>query len=536
MPRAKTHFIVFRADASIKIGSGHVMRCLTLADALAAEGCVCHFLCRDLPGNMMARIAGRGYGVTALPAPTPDEERSLKSAGPASPDASWTDVPLKDEIAQSREAITRLTPDRVIVDHYALDARWETEAVPRGIPVMAIDDLADRTHVCDILLDQNLGRSEADYDGLVPGSALRLIGPKFALLRPEFAAARPVSLARREEPHLHHVMISMGGMDADDTTSQLLDALTVMAKGAGLPEGLELSVVMGNMAPHLKSVQARAASMPCPCNVEVNVEDMAALMSSVDLAIGAAGSTSWERCCLGLPSLLLVLADNQRPNADALVNSGAAILLGDSRQEDWSMILQGHLQRDATHNRLREMSLAAAKLADGGGAARVLAQIRLRWNQMRPADLNDIDLIWNWRYGNHAERFYRSPHVPDLGAHTSWMVKALSDPLRDLRIFCHAGQPAAHIRFDIAPQDPAVAEISICLSGDLRGQGIGQRALGMAIMDPPPGVRLLHAEVHRDNVASVRIFEKLGFRQVAADGDFYRMKLRLNISRNQTAI
>lgn len=529
MLRAKTPLTVFRVDASIKIGSGHVMRCLTLADALAAEGNLCHFLCRDLPGHMMARISGRGHEVTALPAPTSDNNRSSKSVGLSPPHASWLDVPLEDEIAQSGVAMTHLSPDRVIVDHYALDARWETEAVPRASPIMVIDDLADRTHVCDILLDHNLWRSGSDYDGLVPETSLRLIGPKFALLRPEFAAIRPASLARRKEPHLHHVMISMGGMDPDDSTGKLLDALMAVAKRAGLPEGLRLSVVMGNMAPHLNSVRALANAMPCPCDVLVDVEDMATLMSRTDLAIGAAGSTSWERCCLGLPTLVLVLADNQRFNADALSNSGAVVLFGGGTPKDWSSILQKHLQINVTPTRLSEMSVAASRLVDGGGVARTLDQIRLRWDQMRPAELEDINLIWKWRYVNHSERFYRMSHVPNLDSHTEWMVEALSDPLRDLRMFCHAGQPVAHVRFDIMPQDPSTAEISICLSGDLRGQGIGQRALGMAIINPPSGVRLLHSEIHRDNVASVRIFKKLGFRRVGTEGDFLQMTFRVEM-------
>lgn len=503
------------------------MRCLALADALAADGAVCHFLCRDLPGHMMERIAGRGHLVTALPTPIPDKGMPLERVGPAQPYASWTGVPLEDEIAQSHEALAQLIPDWVIVDHYALDARWETEAVPRGTPVMAIDDLADRSHACDILLDQNQGRSDSDYDGLVPETALRLIGPKFALLRPEFAIARPVSLARRNEPHLHHVMISMGGMDADDITGQLLDGLMATAQDGGLPEGLRLSVVMGGMAPHLNSVLARAATLPCPCDIRVDVEDMAALMSSSDLAIGAAGSTSWERCCLGLPTLQLVLADNQRSGAEALAKSGAAVLIGDGLPKDWSTVLQEHLRINATPTRLREMSQAAARLVDGEGVARAMAQIRLHRDKMRPADLDDIHLIWKWRYSNQAERFYRRSHLPDLEAHTAWIVNALSDPLRDLWVFCHAGQPVAHIRFDISPVDSTLAEISICLAGDMRGQGIGQRALGMAIMNPPQGVRLLHAEVHRDNVASVRIFKKLGFCQVGTDGDFLRMMFRV---------
>lgn len=514
--------IAFRVDASISIGSGHVMRCLTLADALTAEGGRCHFLCRNLPGHMMDLITRCGHAVTALPAPTTDQvEKRL--AAPIPPHASWLGVPLEDEILQSCEILNGLTPDRVVVDHYALDARWEAQAVPRGTPVMVIDDLADRTHLCDILLDQNLGREPADYDELVPLPCKRLIGPHFALLRPEFSILRDNAVARRKNARLQNVLITLGGIDKDNMTCTVLEAISDIH----LPADLSITVVMGNDSPWLETVCNQARKMLPATRVLSGVSNMAKLMACADLCIGAAGSTSWERCAMGLPTLLLVLAENQWPTATALAEAGAAVLLGDVLVEEQRIILEEYLRSDAACIQLRNMSLAAADLVDGSGTGRNLAQILSHQDHLRPADRSDVEPIWEWRYSDHAERFYRTLEVPTLEAHTAWMERALSDPLRDLLIYCHAGEPVAHIRFDIDAENPGVAEIGICLSHAVRGQGIGQRALSLAIASPPPGVQRLNAEVHRDNVASARIFEKLGFCQVETDGEFLQMTLQV---------
>ena len=192
-----------------------------------------------------------------------------------------------------RAPLSRDVPDWLVMDHYALDARWMRAACPAGTRRMVIDDLADRPHDCDLLLDQNLGHIASDYDGLVPDSCTRLMGPRYALLRPEFAERRAAALAARADRGLQTLMISMGGIDAPDATSTVLGAL----RDAPLPLGLRISVIMGARAPALETVRALAQSMPRPTEVAVDVDDMAARMAAADLAIGAGGGTTWERCC-----------------------------------------------------------------------------------------------------------------------------------------------------------------------------------------------------------------------------------------------
>ncbi|KTG16106.1 MULTISPECIES: UDP-2,4-diacetamido-2,4,6-trideoxy-beta-L-altropyranose hydrolase [unclassified Guyparkeria] len=357
--------IVFRTDASLQIGTGHVMRCLTLADALRGQGRECHFICREHPGHLVDAIRERGFPVHVLP--VSEEQGGQSAAGPAH--APWLGASWETDARQTAEVLQGLHPSWVVVDHYALDARWEATVRPQGTGLMVLDDLADRSHQADVLLDQNLGRQAGDYGGLVPEDCRLLIGPRHALLRPEFAQLREDSLRRRRRsPRLKRLLVSMGGMDKDNVTGKVLDAL----RAAPLPSDLQIDVVMGGNAPWLRQVQDQAAAMPRPTRVMVDIPDMAQRMAEADFAIGAAGSTSWERCCLGLPAVMVVLAENQRGIAAALAVADACICLDDAdglaelpeRWNEWT--------RPGT---LRAMSRASASITDGQGAARVCQQL-----------------------------------------------------------------------------------------------------------------------------------------------------------------
>lgn len=312
--------LVFRADASLEMGTGHVMRCLTLAQALRQRGAHCRFICRMLPGNLIDFIRGRGFEVHALPV---EQQAHENGEPPLLGHAAWLGTDWKTDADVTRDALGARVVDWLIVDHYALDARWERQLRPACRRLMVIDDLADRSHDCDVLLDQNLGRDAEDYAALVPQHCTCLAGPHYALLRPEFAELREYSLRRREAPVLKQILISMGGVDKDNATSKVLEAL----RDVSLPQGCRIMVIMGAQAPWLEQVRALAASLSCPTEVRVNIDDMAQVMADSDLAIGAAGSTSWERCCLGLPAIVLVLAENQIESSKALQVDGLAVVV-----------------------------------------------------------------------------------------------------------------------------------------------------------------------------------------------------------------
>ena len=361
--------VAFRTDASLEIGTGHVMRCLTLADALAARGADCQFICRTHQGNLIEFIRSKGYVTHALPAApivapaTPDSNTSAADLA----HSHWLGTTQAQDAAACAPILAAQRPDWMIVDHYALDARWERALAPHYRKLMVIDDLADRPHACDLLLDQTFGRDAVDYHPLVPADCRLLCGSQYALLRPEFAALRPYSLQRRARPSLRELLITMGGIDKDNATGQVLQAL----RACPLPADCRITVVMGATAPWLEEVRIQAQEMPWPTRSLVGVNDMAQLMADSDLAIGAAGATSWERCCLGLPTIMLVLAKNQLKVAQGLEQVGAAALVTSRPSAEYQLAsLLGTLA--STPQKLYAMSKSSAAIVDGKGSHSVI--------------------------------------------------------------------------------------------------------------------------------------------------------------------
>jgi UDP-2,4-diacetamido-2,4,6-trideoxy-beta-L-altropyranose hydrolase len=257
-------------------------------------------------------------------------------------------------------------PDWLVVDHYAIGANWESTVRPSVRRIMAIDDLAVRAHDCDLLLDQTYGRKSGDYEGLVPAACVQLLGPAYALLRPEFARAREIALRRRREGLARRILVTMGGVDLPNMTTRVLRALS----DAGLPEGWRVDVVLGPDAPSLNQVREESAVAEVPMTLHVGTTEMARLMASSDFAIGAAGSTVWERCCLGLPGILFVLAANQQKIAAELVAAGCG-LSGSFDGTTGAISLKESVAQMLKTDVLDVMSQRASEICDGMGTTRV---------------------------------------------------------------------------------------------------------------------------------------------------------------------
>lgn len=358
--------IAFRVDASLQMGSGHVMRCLTLANALREKGAECHFLFREHPGHMLSQIRAAGHTIHPLALmssveATPERQDILVHAG-------WLGASQSEDAQQSIDVLRELQPDWLVVDHYALDVCWHMALRPFTKRLMVIDDLADRSHDCDLLLDQTFGRDAADYHALVPTGCNVLCGSQFALLRPEFPLLRLSSLARRADlVAVKQVLITMGGVDQANATTQVLETLAGMEHSAAL----QITVVMGGRAPWLHTVRQQVLQSSLSVDVLVDSHDMAGLMARSDLAIGAAGSTAWERCSLGLPSIMVVLAENQLTVAAGLQEAGAAQVI--ACVEDIPGRLPALLAPLLNEpQRLNKMSAAAAQVTDGEGVQAVI--------------------------------------------------------------------------------------------------------------------------------------------------------------------
>lgn len=367
--KAKEYKIVFRCDASIQIGSGHVMRCLTLADELSRQGAECIFICRRHHGNLIEEIQKHGYKVYALPLENDLYIETNNKTVLAHTD--WLASTQYRDAELSLSIVKALQPDWLIVDHYSLDEIWEKGLQPYCKKLMVIDDLADRKHNCDVLLDQKFGRDPQDYAAYVNEDCELLCGSNYALLRPEFAEWRSHSLERRQHNKLASILINLGGVDKDNITTKILKGLQTKS----LPDHCSMNIVMGSTSPWIEAVKQQAAIMQWRTVVKVGVDNMAELMANSDLAIGAAGSTSWERCCLGLPTIMLVLADNQRDIANVLEDVGAALTFNINKLEAEPLALEQCIASAVP--KMRAMSRVASAIADGLGVTR-LSKVLLR--------------------------------------------------------------------------------------------------------------------------------------------------------------
>jgi UDP-2,4-diacetamido-2,4,6-trideoxy-beta-L-altropyranose hydrolase len=341
------------------------MRCLAVADRLRAQGGEATFVSRPLSHAYRELLATRKHSVLEIEGVADTDPRPSRSA---LSHAAW--LPWSEE--EDAERCTLLLADRhfdwLVVDHYALAADWERAMRRAAHRVMVIDDLADRDHYCDLLLDQNFGRMASHYEQRVSTFTRLLIGPLYALLRPEFAEQRAASLSRREAVKAPNLLISLGAVDKNNHTASVLRSLA----GVGLPHDTTIVVVLGAEAPHIASVQAEAARSPWKTEVHVNVKDMAELMSEATWAIGAAGTSAYERCCLGLPTLTLVIADNQQRGAHALSEAGCTIVVNPQAQFDES-ISQGISELISYGKRI---SRRCAAITDGDGVLRLINEMQ----------------------------------------------------------------------------------------------------------------------------------------------------------------
>lgn len=478
--------VLIRADASLAIGSGHVMRCLCLADVLRASGVRVRFASRNLPAHLAAHLAEHGHELLPLPA-----------AAPA------------DDATDAEQTITLAgASDLAVVDHYGLGRGWESR-MRRHAPLLVIDDLV-REHDCDWLLDQNFHPQAAQrYAGKLADGCVPLLGPRYALLRTEFLEAR--RHARPREGTVRRLLVFLGGMDADNATGKVLDAI----ERAGC-DSLMIDVVIGVSQPARAAIEAWCAARPdCRCHVQPG--NMAELFAAADLAIGAGGTATWERCALGLPTLALCLADNQRE----LLRQGSRhgfVYAPECIAADVESIAL-HLRALLGNEGLRhQLSRTGYELVDAGGAQRVVAAICKAGQagiRLRPANRDDAASLHDWRNHPVVRAVSRSAEKIEYAQHLRWLDAVLADPDRYLLIGQRDGQPVGVLRFDVE-QD--AAEVSIYLTPERIGRGEGAALLlaGEAwLRAERPAVRCLNAWVNTGNGASQRLFERCGYDQQA---------------------
>lgn len=339
--------ILIRTDASIDIGSGHLMRNLTLADQLRGDGAEVAFVCRNVAGGMLDLLYDRGYRSAKL---------SLAEAGKG----------LQQEDAKETSMVAgQLFPggvDWLVVDHYELDATWERMLRPYAHKLMVIDDLANRQHDCDLLLDQNYYRDhDRRYQGLVPEQCMTLLGPAYVLLRQEFTDAR--QRLRERDGTVQRILIFFGGSDPSNQTKKALEALKLL----GRPD-IRVDVVVGSANPNRIAIQTFCDELP-NVTFHCQIANMAELILSADLGIGAGGAAMWERCCLGLPTITVIFAANQECTTKDVAGIGAIECLGWADKlgiEDYALAIAGMI---GNPQRVRQISNTALSVLQVGGGS-----------------------------------------------------------------------------------------------------------------------------------------------------------------------
>lgn len=486
--------VLIRADASPTIGSGHIARCLTLARVLRQQGSHVAFACRRLPGHRLDALNAEGFETFALPERYRDEDplQAIESMLP------WQfDI---DALGQMLDGQAEF--DWIIVDHYGLDHHWQTAARRWAHRIAAVDDLATRRYSVDLLLNQNLSGLSENYAPLLPAGCRTLLGPRYAMLREEFDCA-----AIEIKPTARRVLVNFGGFDAAMQTHYAMLALADFNE-------LQVDFVAGADNPAWGQMQSLAETRP-NWRLHSFVSDFYQRMAEADLFIGAGGGTSWERAALGLPTICIAVSNNQQANGEVMAAAGAHVFLGAREQVSVEQL------RDAvgfvTNNSYLRQSLAerSRQLVDGRGAERVAAALAGAVLKLRPATLDDAQLLFDGRNADAVRRGSLDAGVIDWPQHLDWVSASLRNPQRLLLIAEADDGAVGVVRYDLRGFD---AEVSLYLFEGRIGLGWGRALLARGeafVVMHWPQLQAISARVLPGNAPSLNLFRDAGFSQEA---------------------
>ncbi|WP_157670894.1 UDP-2,4-diacetamido-2,4,6-trideoxy-beta-L-altropyranose hydrolase [Chitinibacter sp. GC72] len=475
--------VLIRADASSTIGAGHVMRCLTLAAALRKCHVEVTFACADLAGHIIDTVYASGFEVVSLHGLYP---------------LDWQ--------AEVQELQTKLDVvfDWLIVDHYQLDWEWERAIRHLARRIMVIDDLCNRRHDADILLDQNLCATPQLYQRWLSKSCRLLLGARFVLLRPEFAEFK-VAI----KPELTRIVVNFGAADPSRELFKVMDALQDC-------EQFTVDFIAGCSNSAWSELQQRVGLSP-RWRLHQHIEHLAQFIAEADLFIGAAGSSSWERALIGLPSICIAVADNQVKPAQVMQDRGMHVYLGESRAVS-AKVIQQHLLA-LTLTQRQSLSTTSIAAIDAHGVERVVAALMQFELQIRLATNADAQLIFDARNAPEVRRHSMKTAVIEWDSHCLWLERQLVNTDSLLLIGSAFDGEVGVVRFDRC--DQSAAEVSIYLLSKRLGLGWGQFLLKNAtdyLRQQWPTIKSIKAKIKKDNLPSIKLFSCHGYQ---CDGAYY---------------
>lgn len=491
--------VAIRVDASAAIGTGHLKRCLSLADALKTAGAKVQFVVRAIDAVAPQVLHSTDWPVRWLPVPTSPNDCDTSSDLP--PCAGWAGVNWEQDARETVAALGGQPTDWLILDHYAFDARWH-RSVRNALDckLLVIDDTADRAIDADALLDHNWHANHRQkYQGRLQREPRWLVGPRYALLSSAYRDA-PRYVFHEE---VRSIGIFMGGTDLDGISAKVLSE----CRHGGFTG--EIEVVSTSANPHLNELRAACADSP-GTQLTLDQLDLTGFFARHDLQIGAGGGATWERCCIGVPSIGLVLSANQSVVVPLLDREGilrAARLDGTADDDTplFPQVLRELIQGTETR---RQLADRAAALVDGRGAQRVALSLLNDTLQLRPVRIEDATLLHAWRNHPLVRAVSGNPDTITFDDHQRWLQRALDAGDRWLFIAQVGALPVGSIRFDQLSNQGL--EVSLYLDPNLSGLELGPRMLlaGELVMHRNLGADFrVAASVMPGNTASQRMFE-----------------------------
>jgi len=489
-----TGTLLIRADASTAIGTGHVMRCLALAQAWQDAG---------------------GQAVFAMAESTPAVQSRLRAERceiyPVSASIGTT-----EDLRQTIALAMGRACDWGVVDGYQFGSDYQRGLKAKNIRFLFLDDYGHSArYVADLVLNQNVSASPTLYSRKERYTQL-LLGPRYAMLRREFKVWR--DWKRTIPPTCSRVLVMIGGSDDGNVTATVIHALGLLAV-----RELETTVVAGGSNPHFAELRDRAARSGLRIRVLDSVSNVGELMAEADLAVSAAGSTCWELCLLGLPSLVIDVADNQTAVARELHKRECAIHIG-NRKITAEAVAAGMASLIEAQEARQGLSRRARELVDGMGATRVVSSLRRQETlRLRPVQNGDRRLLWEWANDPEVRASSFSSDPISWETHEAWFDEKLrSSENADsrTRIFIaedDAGAAVGQIRFDCRPDGDW--EVGLSLDKKMRGHGLGTQiiAAGVSEILKETAMARIHAHVKPGNLASAKSFERANFHSAGMD-------------------
>ena len=479
--------VVIRVDASREVGFGHLSRCINLAEVLRIRGNEVLFICREDESKSFKVLEDRLFKTCILPRNTASSQ-----------------ISQEDDADETIEALDGLRPSWLVVDSYGLDNEFEQKLRGYVEKIAVIEDLADRRHDCDLLIDQNYSdRTVETFKRQVPETCKYLIGPRYALLNSVFAKIREVSVAQRTE--LKRIFVFCGGSDPNNLTKTVLDAL-----GRDEFSEIKVDVVIGSQNQNLKE----ELTNPYKSNIEFHEsgDNFAKIMSSADLVIGAGGTTTWERMCLGLPSIVVSIADNQVPACEKLGREGLVRYLGPQSEVTSELVAGTVSEFLQTPSALSAVSVKSQIFVDGKGCDRV-AEVMCPSGEsdlkVRLAKVTDCIEFFNWANDPMVREQSLDTAEIQWMDHQKWFGEKIKSDSTEIYVLEASGLSVGQVRFE---KLGSVAEINYSLDDLVRGRGWATTLVDVAInVFRVRNPYLLRAQVKLANARSSSVFKTLGF-------------------------